>query len=110
MTDFIPNDIYREVTSAGEDWADKKSAYEAFEDNTKSVLAEITTGYMKTAKSKTEAEMYGLAAEEYKQHLRSLQDARRAFLRAQVKYDSIKMLAELRRSQESTKRAEMNLR
>ena len=65
---------------------------------------------MKTSKSKTEAEMYALASEDYKTHLRSLQDARRAFLRAQVKYDSLRMLAELRRSQESTKRAEMNLR
>jgi hypothetical protein len=35
--------------------------------------------------------------------------ARHAFLRAQVKYDSIKMLAELRRTQESTRRAEMRL-
>lgn len=110
MTDFSPSDIFREVTAAGEEWADCKAAYEAFEDNTKSVLADITTGYMKTSKSKTEAEMYALAAPDYKQHLRSLQDARRAFLRAQVKYDSLRMLAELRRSQESTKRAEMNLR
>lgn len=110
MSDFKPSDIYREIIAAGEDWADKKSAYDALDDNTKSVLADITSGYMKTSKSKAEAEMHGLAADEYKAHLRSVQDARRAFLRAQVKYDSLRLLAELRRSQESTKRAEMNLR
>ena len=110
MSEFDPTRIYKEIIEAGEDWADKKAAYDAFDDNTKSVLAEIATSYMKTSKSKTEAEMYALASEDYKTHLRSLQDARRAFLRAQVRYDSLRMLAELRRSQESTKRAEMNLR
>jgi hypothetical protein len=35
--------------------------------------------------------------------------ARKAWLLSQVRYDSIKMLAELRRTQESTRRAEMRL-
>ena len=109
MADFNPDQIYETIRLAGEDWADKKSAYDAFDDNTKSVLAEITTGYMETCKSKTEAEMRALASKDYKEHLRAMQDARRAFLKAQVRYDTLKMLAELRRSQESTRRAEMRL-
>jgi hypothetical protein len=109
MSDFNPEHIYESIRLAGDDWADKKSAYDALDDNTKSVLAEITTGYMDTCKSKTEAEMRALASAEYKNHLRTTQDARRAFLKAQVKYDTLKTLAELRRSQESTRRAEMKL-
>lgn len=109
MKDFDPSEIYQQVILAGEDFADKKSAFEALDDNTKSVLAEISVGYMLSAKSKTEAEMHALASPDYKIHLRSLQDARRAFLRSQVRYDSLRMLAELRRTQESTRRAEMRL-
>ena len=109
MSDFAPAEIYQQVLEAGDDWADRKAAYEAFDDNTKSVLAEIATSYRPTVKSNTEAETLALSSNDYKQHLRHLQDARRAFLKAQVRYDSLKMLAELRRTQESTRRAEMRL-
>lgn len=102
--------IYNEVLGAGEDWADKKSAYEALDDSTKSVLADITSNFMDGKVSRTEAEMRAMASGDYKVHLASVKAARRAWLMAQVKYDSLKMLAELRRSQESTRRAEMNLR
>ena len=105
-----PDAIYREVISAGEKWADLKSAYEALDDNTKSVLADIQANFLDGGKiTKSEAEMRALASGDYKQHLASVSAARKAFLRAQVKYDSLKTLAELRRSQESTRRAEMRL-
>lgn len=106
--------IYHEITQAGESWSDLKSAYEALDDNTKSVLAELTGNFLdgvlgKGGISKTEAEMRALASGQFKVHLASVSAARKAFLRAQVKYDSLKMLAELRRSQESTRRQEMRL-
>jgi hypothetical protein len=101
--------IYHEVSTAGEDWADKKAAYEALDDNTKSVLAEITGRYMDGKTAKGSAEAFALASKDYRDHLADVAKARHAFLRAQVKYDSIKMLAELRRTQESTRRAEMRL-
>lgn len=104
-----PEAIYKEVTDAGEDWADKKSAYEMLDDNTKSVLADITSNFMDGRMSKTEAEMRALASGEYKNHLASVSAARKAWLKAQVRYDSLKMLAELKRSQESTRRQEMRL-
>lgn len=109
MKEFEPSEIYQQVLQAGEEWADRKSAYEAFDDNSKSVLAHISISYMGVASSKTEAEMRALASEEYKEHLIALQDARRAFLKAQVRYDSLKMLGEHRRTQESSRRAEMRL-
>lgn len=105
-----PDKIYHEVSTAGEEWADRKSAYEALDDNTKSVLAELMSNFMDGKTSKAEAEMRALASGDYKNHLASLQAARKAWLRSQVRYDSLKMLSELRRSQESSRRAEMGLR
>ena len=101
--------IYQEVLKAGESWADLKSAYEALDDHTKSVLADITSNFMDGKMSRAEAEMRALASGDYKTHLASLKAARRAWLVSQVKYDSVKMLADLRRSEESTRRQEMKL-
>ena len=105
-----PDRIYHEVLKCGEEWADAKSAYEALDDNSKSVLADITSNFMDGKMSKTEAEMRALASGDYKNHLAEKQKARKAWLHAQVRFDSIKMLADLRRSEESTRRAEINLR
>lgn len=107
--DFDPDKIFREVLAAGERWADLKGAYEALDDNTKSVLADITSTFLEQKMTRAEAEMRALASGEYKLHLASVSKARREYLRAQVAYDSLKMLADLRRSEESTKRAEMRM-
>ena len=105
-----PDAIFTEVLAAGNDWADKKSAFEALDDNTKSVLADITGRYMEGKTSRTEAERYALASKDYKEHLADVSKARKEWLIAQVKYDCLKMLSELRRSQESSRRAEMGMR
>ncbi len=105
-----PGAIYKEILAAGEDWADKKSAYEALDGVTKSVLADVTGDFMDGKTSKTEAEMRGLRSNTFKEHLASVAKARRAWLMAQVKYESLKTLSELRRSEESSRRAEMNIR
>lgn len=107
--DFDPDRIYQAVVDAGEDWADKKAAYEALDDVTKSVLADLTGDYAKSASSRTQAESMALASKPYKDHLAAVSGARRAWLMAQVKYEGVKMLAGLRQTQESTRRAEMKL-
>ena len=109
VSDFDPSEIYHAVSEAGDDWADKKSAYEALDDNTRSILADLASNYMASKLSKSESELRALATKDYRDHLAKLQAARKDWLRAQVKYDSLKMLAELRRSQESTRRQEMRL-
>ena len=108
--DFNPDKIFHEVSEAGDDWADKKAAYEALGDNTKSVLADIISNYLDGKMSKGEAEVRAQGSREYKDHLAAVAKARREWLHAQVKYDSLKMLVELRRSQESTRREEMRMR
>ena len=102
--------IYHEITQAGEDWADKKAAYEAFDDCTKTILAEITSDFLPpVCPTKTEAELRALASKGFKEHLGAKAAARKSWLLAQVKYNGLIMLAELRRTQESTRRQEMKL-
>ena len=106
-----PDKIYAVVEKCGLEWADKKAAFELLADLTKTVLADLTTDTMTGHKcSKSEAETRAYAHQRYKEHLTSLASARRAWLVAEVKWKSSIMLADLRRSEESTRRAEMGLR
>ena len=66
--------------------------------------------YMRACTTKAEAEARAYADGKYKQHLAAKAAARRAWLLAEVKYHNLQTLAELRRSQESTRRAEAMLR
>ena len=102
--------IYHEVTTAGEDWADKKAAYETLDDLTKTVLANVLTDFLPpTCPTRAEAETRALASTAYKEHLAAVSRARKAWLLGEVKYKGLIMLAELRRTQESTRRQEMRV-
>ena len=106
---FDPDRMYAHVVRVGDEWADAKAAFEALDDVTKTVLAEVTADYLPQESSKAQAEMRALASKIYKEHLAAVAAARRVFLRAQVSYEGAKMLAGLRQTQESTRRAEMRL-
>mgnify|MGYP001617301208 FL=1 len=103
--------IYKLVMDGGMAWADCKAAFQLLDDLTKTILADqctaIKIGYKCT---QGEAETRALASEAYKAHLTSLAVARKAWLHAEVRYKSAQLLAELRRSEESTRRAEIGLR
>ena len=103
--------IYRKVQEAGESWADLKATYEMLDDLTKTVLADLSTDIKTGHKcNNAEAETRAYAHERYKEHLSRLATARREWLRSEVRYKSAVMLADLRRSEESTERAKMTLR
>lgn len=104
-------EIYAKVIEAGEDYADKKAAYEMLDDLTKTVYADIVTDYLPpTCVTKSEAETRAYVDQKYKAHLASLSRARREWLLSEVRYKALLMLSELRRTNESTRRAEMGLR
>lgn len=107
MSDFDPEEIYRRLESAGDDWVDKNAAAELFEETKKTVLAERMTIFQG---SSAERERMALADAVYKLHLTNMVMARKEANRARVKYDSVRVLAELRRTQESTRRAEASIR
>lgn len=106
-----PDKIFHAVEKSGLEWADKKAAFELLDDMTKTVLADLTTATMAGYKcSKGEAETRAYANERYKAHLTSLASARKEWLTAEVRWKSAVMLADLRRSEESSRRAEMSIR
>jgi len=102
--------MYAKLLSAGNDYADKKAAYNALDAVTKSVLADKTQDYLPASSSRAEAEMRALSSREYRDHLANVADAHKAYLRAEVLYRGLQTLIELRRSEESTRRAEIGLR
>ena len=107
MIDFDPEAIYQKLNEAGEEWVDKDSAANLLEETKKTLLAELKQSF---TGSDVERERNALAAAEYKLHVKNMVVARREANRAKVRYDSMKVLAELRRTEASTRRAEMMLR
>mgnify|MGYP000872197155 CR=1 FL=1 len=105
---FDPDHAYRQMVEAGEAWADAEAAAQALEESRKSVLASLMVG--QAAPSLGAKEMHALADEQYRGHVEAMVKARKAANLARVRYDCRKVLAEMRRTQESTRRAEMNIR
>ena len=105
---FDPEKAFDAILKAGEDWADKQAAADLLEETRKSVLAQLQV--QSDGTSMAQKEMYALADPEYRKFVEGMVNARKAANKARVRYDSAKVLAELRRSQESTRRAEMQIR
>lgn len=106
--DLDPDRIYQNLVAAGESWADADAAATLLEETKKSVLAKLMNE--SDAASIAAKEMYALADPAYREHVAGMVNARKAATKAKVRYDSAKVLAELRRSQEATRRAEANIR
>lgn len=104
-----PDEIYRRLVDTGEDWADKNAAADLLEESKKAVLAEMVVVLLPNCKSVTEADTRALGSKQYREYLTAMVAARRAANRARVTYDSAKTLAELRRTEAATRRAEMQL-
>ena len=100
--------IYHKLLSAGEDWADKRAAALVLEETKKPLLAKLMNESKAT--SVAAKEMEALADDRYQEHIKSMVEAGRNRDRADVLYESLKALMELRRSQESTRRAEAAIR
>lgn len=98
---------YAALVKAGDDWADKDAAATLLEETKKTVLAKLKLE--SDEKSDAARETVALCHPDYQQHLESMTDARKAATKAKVRYDSAKTLAELRRSEEATRRAEAQI-
>lgn len=100
--------IYASMCKAGEDWSDLDAAASALEETKNPMLAKFTLeAIARGAKSVAAAETEALANPVYIKHLENMVEARRLANRAKVKWVSVQVLAEVRRSQESTRRQEM---
>lgn len=108
MTFPHPPAIRADIVSLGEEWADRDAAASLLEETRKSILADIinrTPGSSYAAR-----ESVALADPEYRQHLTSMVECRRLANRARVAHDASKIEADMMRSAEATRRAEINLR
>ena len=108
MSEFDPDRIRERLAEVGEDWADKDAAANLLEETKSTLLAEL----MNTAKDASEAERKRIAQADpaYRLHLTNMVAARKEANRAKIRYETGKMWAELKRSQESTRRAEASIR
>ena len=106
--DFDPEVIFHELAKAGEYWADCQAAAEMYEESKKTVLAQLMNDL--DGSSNAERERLALASKLYQEHIEAMVGARKEANKARVRYDSFKVLAEMRRTQESTRRSEANIR
>lgn len=100
--------VYDALIKSGDDWVERDYAANLLEETKKSVLAKLKN----EAKGTSDAarETLALAHPDYLEHIGVMCAARRDANKAKVRYDSAKTLSELRRSEESSRRAEMTLR
>lgn len=105
---FDPDRIYHNIVTAGDEYVDKEAAASLLEETRKTVLAELVNS-LPTGMSMAARESHALADAVYKLHLTNMVSARKEANRAQMRYRAVQVLAEMRRSQESTRRAEMRL-
>lgn len=103
-----PDEIREQMRLAGEKWADLDGCASLLEESKRSVRAQIALGAGEVSVAK--AEMTADASKGYREHLESMVKARTAANRARVNYDCMKAWAELARTLESSRRAEMQLR
>ena len=103
---FLPEQVYRELMETGEDWADKKAAYDLKQDMIKAIRAECFLG-QKGQCSAAEATERAYADPRYKAAIEDAAEAGRLANRAKVKYDATRSLFEARRTVEASHRAAM---
>ena len=109
MTFLNADKIYAELISAGNAFADTDAAASLLEEAKHSMLSKLTNEQMLNTDSRIQAEQNAKASQTYQDYIAGMVEARRVANRARVRYQAIQTLAELRRSQESTRRQEMRL-
>ena len=98
MNEYDPNKIYKAMVDVGDDWADKKAAFQLLEDMTKTVYSGI---FLKEEGTVAEREAKARANSMYEAHLKAIGEARKAYLLAEVKWVSMRALSDARRTEAS---------
>ena len=108
MSDWATK-AYQARIESGSDFADKEAAASLLEHTRHSILADIMNS-QESKLSIAAKESLARADKEYVEHIKEMVDARHDANLAKVKWEASKTLASLRQTQESLKKAEMNLR
>lgn len=108
--DFDPAKLASDLLKHGHEWADKKAAAELLAETKGSILSQIALKFLADGCAVNKAEMMAEATQEYQDHVKSMVLAKKEAIKAEVQYNADRTYIDLVRSQESTKRAEMNIR
>ena len=101
---FNPSAIFSALEDAAQKMTETKEKADNLTELKKSILAKLTLGHMKGKVSRLEAETRALADDEYREYIRGMNEAARQANRAQAAFKNQHVLAELRRSEESSRR------
>lgn len=107
---FEPAELAKRFRDDGHTWADKDGAASLLEETRKTLRSQIAVALFATAGSAAKAEMMAEATAEYIEHVKAMVEARREANRARAQFDADRAFIDLVRSQESSRRAEMNMR
>jgi len=105
MSNFNPTEIYRQLVESGDAWAEADALARQLEELRKPLLNNLKTQSAEKSDAARETEAY--ADSEYKQHVEAMCSARLKANKTLVKYNAMKVLAELRRTEQSNIRATM---
>ena len=94
--------LYHKLTQAGEEWADRQAAFNILEDTKSAVLARLMM--RSTAQSVAAREIEAKASPEYLSHVETTQEAMKAALKAKVRYNSIQVWIDLKRTESANER------
>lgn len=102
---------YAELIRTGNEWAEAHAEAQQMEEMRRPLRSQFTIKFLNEGMATNKAEALAQGSKEYETHITAMVEKRRIANRARVKYDSQKVLAELRRSEAATQRAELeNLR
>lgn len=99
-----PQKLSHEIHTAGEAWAEAEAAAQLLEETRKTVLSQIKSKYEGSDAAK---ETLALATQDYSDHIKQMVNARREANKARVRWDSLKIYADLMRTKAASARAEM---
>ena len=104
------DELYNKLVKAGENWSDLDAAATLLEETKKVILSDLKVMIVKEYEgslSDAAATTIALRGYEYKEHIQTMVEARQEANRAKVQYYGMKTYVELYRTEQSTKRAEM---
>ena len=104
---FDPDKVAHELSVRGKSWADKDAQFKALDAATKSILGQIAG---KMDGSEASKERAARASDEFQNHLQELAEARTLSLIAKISYEVYRTWIDMKRTELSYQKAEMNLR
>lgn len=102
---FSPERMFHELEESAEDMANLQAQADQLAELKKSRLAALTLDYMKSCKSRAEAEVRALADPQYSEYVTGMIEAARRANRAKARHYNLRALSDARRTQEASARA-----